>query len=107
MANATLEMMQEIEQAAEEVLASYQAQAQELRDQLDQDLSQLATAEDEKTQQELAEVERSSKEEVARLQADLEVTMAQNDARVRAALTDRKEALVQSIVEKVVATYGH
>lgn len=107
MANATLEMMQEIEQAAEEVLASYQAQAQDLRDQLDQDLSQLAAAEDEKTQQELAEVERSSKEELARLQADLEVMVAQNDARVRAALIDRKEALVQSIVEKVVETYGH
>lgn len=107
MANATLEMMQEIEQAAEEVLASYKGQAQELRDQLEQELSQLAAAEDEKTQQELADVERSSEEKLAVLQADLEVTVAQNEAAVRSVLTDKKDALVQTIVEKVVATYGH
>lgn len=107
MANATLEMMQEIEQVAEDILLSYQVQVQKLRDQMEQELSQLAVAEDKETQQVLAEVERSSKEKIVALQSDLEVTVAQNDARVRAALTDKKEALVQAIVEKVVTTYGH
>ena len=41
MANETLEKMQEIETAAEEVLMGYRKQAQELRQQVDEDLRQL------------------------------------------------------------------
>ena len=42
MVNETLEKMQEIETAAEEVLMGYRTQAQELRQQVDEDLRQLA-----------------------------------------------------------------
>ena len=64
MANATLEMMQEIEMAAEAVVASYEDQVQNLRQQ-------------------------------------------RNDEKVQQAMTDKRAALVDEIVEKVVATYGN
>ena len=41
MANETLEKMQEIETAAEEVLMGYRKQTQELRQQVDENLRQL------------------------------------------------------------------
>ena len=41
MANETLEKMQEIETAAEEVLMGYRTQTQELRQQVDENLRQL------------------------------------------------------------------
>lgn len=41
MTNATLEQMQEIERAADEVLAGYQHQIRELQDQAARDLKQL------------------------------------------------------------------
>lgn len=47
MTNATFEQMQEIEQAADEVLASYKSQIQELREQASSNLKQLEKAYDE------------------------------------------------------------
>ena len=50
MANETLEKMQEIETAAEEVLMGYRTQAQELRQQVDENLRQLGLTYDDETQ---------------------------------------------------------
>ena len=50
MANETLEKMQEIETAAEEVLMGYRTQAQELRQQVDENLRQLGLKYDDETQ---------------------------------------------------------
>ena len=89
MANATLEMMQEIEMAAEAVVASYEDQVQDLRQQL------------------VAEREESSRATIASLEADLAVTSQRNDEKVQQAMTHKRAALVDEIVEKVVATYGN
>ena len=92
MANETLEKMQEIETAAEEVLMGYRTQAQELRQQVDENLRQLGLTYDDETQ---------------KLAEELTATSQQNEDKVAAALTDKKADLARVIVEKVVEAYGH
>ena len=65
MTNATLEQMQEIERAADEVLADYQHQIRELQDQAARDLKQLGRAYDEEKQQLLIELKEQSEKEIA------------------------------------------
>lgn len=107
MANETLEKMQEIETAAEEVLMGYRAQAQELRQQVDEDIRQLGLTYDDETQKLVEELTASSQQKLVLLQQDLEQTTQQNEDKVAAALTDKKADLARVIVEKVVEAYGH
>lgn len=107
MANETLEKMQEIETAAEEVLIGYRTQAQELRQQVDEDLRQLALTYDDETQKLAEEITATSQQKLVLLQQDLEHTTQQNEDKVEAALTDKKADLARAIVEKVVEAYGH
>ena len=107
MANETLEKMQEIETAAEEVLMGYRTQAQELRQQVDEDLRQLALTYDDETQKLAEEITATSQQKLVLLQQDLEQTTQQNEDKVEAALTDKKADLARVIVEKVVEAYGH
>ena len=107
MANETLEKMQEIETAAEEVLMGYRTQAQELRQQVDEDLRQLALTYDNETQKLAEELTSSSQQKLVLLQQDLEQTTKQNEDKVEAALTDKKADLARAIVDKVVEAYGH
>ena len=107
MANETLEKMQEIETAAEEVLMGYRTQTQELRQQVDEDLRQLALTYDNETQKLAEELTASSQQKLVFLQQDLEQTTQQNEDKVAAALTDKKADLARAIVEKVVEAYGH
>ena len=44
---------------------------------------------------------------ITSLEADLAVTSQRNDEKVQQAMTDKRAALVDEIVEKVVATYGN
>jgi len=53
------------------------------------------------------EREESSKATIASWEADLAVTSQRNDEKVQQAMTDKRAALVDEIVEKVVATYGN
>ena len=107
MANETLEKMQEIETAAEEVLMGYRAQAQELRQQVDEDIRQLGLTYDDETQKLVEELTASSQQKLVLLQQDLEQTIQQNEDTVEAALTDKKADLARAIVDKVVEAYGH
>ena len=107
MANETLEKMQEIETAAEEVLMGYRTQAQELRQQVDEDLRQLALTYDDETQKLAEELTATSQQKLVLLQQDLEQTTQQNEDKVEAALTDKKADLARAIVEKGVEAYGH
>ena len=107
MANETLEKMQEIETAAEEVLMGYRAQAQELRQQVDEDIRQLGLTYDDETQKLVEELTASSQQKWVLLQQDLEQTIQQNEDKVEAALTDKKADLARAIVDKVVEAYGH
>ena len=107
MANETLEKMQEIETAAEEVLMGYRTQAQELRQQVDENLRQLGLTYDDETQKLAEELTVSSQQKLVFLQQDLEQTTQQNEDKVVAALTDKKSDLARVIVEKVVEAYGH
>ena len=107
MANETLEKMQEIETAAEEVLMGYRTQTQELRQQVDEDLRQLALTYDNETQKLAEELTASSQQKLVLLQQDLEQTIQQNEDKVEAALTDKKADLARAIVDKVVEAYGH
>ena len=104
MSNATLEMMQEIEQAAQGVIASYEDQVEqkESRDRL----ATVAQHYDDETKQLVAEAETTAKERLVCLTKDLEETVARNDAKVQQAMTDKRAGLVEAIVEKVVASYG-
>ena len=107
MANETLEKMQEIETAAEEVLMGYRTQAQELRQQVDEDLRQLALTYDDETQKLAEELTATSQQKLVLLQQDLEQTTQQNEDKVEAALTDKKADLARAILVKVVEAYGH
>lgn len=107
MTNATLEQMQEIERAADEVLAGYQHQIRELQDQATRDLKQLGRAYDEEKQQLLIELKEQSEKEIASLTQDLEKTKQENEEKVQAALSNKKEALLQMIVDRVVEKYGN
>ena len=107
MANETLEKMQEIETAAEEVLMGYRAQAQELRQQVDEDIRQLGLTYDDETQKLVEDLTASSQQKLVLLQQDLEQTIQQNEDKVEAALTDKKADLARAIVDKVVEAYGH
>ena len=107
MANETLEKMQEIETAAEEVLMGYRKQAQELRQQVDENLRRLGLTYDDETQKLAEELTASSQQKLVLLQQDLEQTTQQNEDKVEAALTDKKGDLARAIVEKVVEAYGH
>ena len=107
MANETLEKMQEIETAAEEVLMGYRTQAQELRQQVDENLRQLSLTYDNETQKLAEELTASSQQKLVLLQQDLEQTTHQNEDKVEAALMDKKADLARAIVEKVVEAYGH
>ena len=95
MSNATLEMMQEIEQAAQGVIATYEDQVEQVRTDSRDRLATVAQHYDEET-----------KERLVRLTKDLEETVARNDAKVQQAMTDKRAGLVEAIVEKVVASYG-
>ncbi|MBZ2132594.1 hypothetical protein [Streptococcus gordonii] len=107
MTNTTLEKMQEIETAAEEVLMGYRKQAQELRQQVDENLRRLGLTYDDETQKLAEELTASSQQKLVLLQQDLEQTTQQNEDKVEAALTDKKADLARVIVEKVVEAYGH
>lgn len=107
MANETLEKMQEIETAAEEVLMGYRTQAQELRQRVDEDLRQLSLTYDNETQKLAEELTVSSQQKLVLLRQELEQTTQQNEDKVAAALTDKKADLARAIVEKVVEAYGH
>ena len=107
MANETLEKMQEIETAAEEVLMGYRTQAQELRQQVDEDIRQLGLTYDNETQKLAEELTATSQQKLVHLQQDSEQTPQQNEDKVAAALTDKKADLARAIVEKVVEAYGH
>ena len=107
MANETLEKMQEIETAAEEVLMGYRTQVQELRQRVDEDLRQLGLTYDNETQKLAEELTATSQQKLVLLQQDLEQTTQQNEDKVEDALTDKKADLARAIVEKVVEAYGH
>ena len=107
MANETLEKMQEIETAAEDVLIGYRTHAQELRQRVDEDLRQLGLTYDDETQKLAEELTASSQQKLVLLQQDLEQTTQQNEDKVAAALTDKKADLARAIVDKVVEAFGH
>ena len=106
MSNATLEMMQEIEQAAQGVIASYEDQVEQIQKESRDRLATVAQHYDDETKQLVAEAETTAKERLVRLTKDLEETVARNDAKVQQAMTDKRAGLVEVIVEKVVASYG-
>ena len=107
MTNTTLEKMQEIEQAAEDVLASYKDQIKLLRDEQTARLEELSLTYDDETQKLAEDLTASSQQKLVLLQQDLEQTTQQNEDKVEAALTDKKADLARAIVEKVVEAYGH
>lgn len=107
MANATLEVMQEIEAAAQSVLADYEAQIQELRSQKESELAAVLETYERETEEQVSAMTLESKERLSQLKSAVDVTVQENDAKVRRALTDKKEIFVQQIVDKVVERYGH
>lgn len=107
MENTTLEKMQEIEQAAEEVLSEYDNQITMLRDQQEEKLKKLSLVYDQETAAAVQSLIEKKKREIESLEQDVAVTIQKNQEKVEAALTDKKADLVQAIVDKVVKRYGH
>ena len=89
------------------MLAGYQHQIRELQNQAASDLKQLGRVYDEEKQQLLIELKEQSEKEIASLTQDLEKTKQENEEKVQAALLNKKEALLQMIVDRVVEKYGN
>ena len=107
MENTTLEKMQEIERAAEEVLSEYDNQITLLRDRQEEKLKSLSLVYDQETAAAVQSLIEKKKKEIESLEQDVSVTIQKNQEKVEAALTDKKADLVQAIVDKVVKRYGH
>ena len=107
MTNTTLEKMQEIEQAAEDVLASYEDQIKSRRDEQTARLEELSQVYDKETEASVLSLAKNKEEEIKKLEQDLELTVQRNQEKVETALTDKKADLARAIVEKVVEAYGH
>lgn len=107
MENTTLEKMQEIERAAEEVLSEYDNQITLLQDQQEEKLKSLSLVYDQETAAAVQSLIEKKKKEIESLEQDVSVTIQKNQEKVEAALTDKKADLVQAIVDKVVKRYGH
>ncbi|MGT2802186.1 V/A-type H+-transporting ATPase subunit G/H [Streptococcus henryi] len=107
MANSILQTMQDIENEAKAVLADYDSQIQGLRSQSANQLDSIKTDCDQKTQAEVAALEEDLTKETALLKEKLADTIAKNDSNVRSVLTDKKDDLVQQIVDRVVEKYGN
>ncbi|MGT2845977.1 hypothetical protein [Streptococcus massiliensis] len=106
MTQTTLEMMQEIETAAETVLAEYKAKAEELRQQLRNKLVKETFSYDQETERQVRDYEIQAKQELALLEQELECITRENEEKIQSVLLDKKVDLVQSIVNKVVEEYG-
>lgn len=107
MSNITLAMMQEIEVEAQAVLDSYNLEVDKLKVEAQKELEAIGQAYDQETEREVTSLKEKSIQELAVLHQEMEGTIVQNQRAVREALTDKKESLVEAIVEKVVARYGH
>lgn len=107
MANATLEVMQDIEFAATSVLAEYDDKIAKLRSQLQAELDRKVRSYEDDTNRQVQELSEKGQQHLADLKEALALTIKENDAKVRRALTDKKDDLVQQIVDKVVAQYGN
>lgn len=106
MTQTTLEMMQEIETAAETVLAEYKAKAEELRQQLRNKLVKETFSYDQETERQVRDYEIQAKQELALLEQELECITRENEEKIQSVLLDKKVDWVQSIVNKVVEEYG-
>ena len=71
MSNATLEMMQEIEQAAQGVIVGYEAQVEQIQKESRDRLATVAQHYDDETKRLVAEAETTAKERLVRLTKDL------------------------------------
>ena len=107
MENTTLEKMQEIERAAEEVLSEYDNQITLLRDRQEEKLKSLSLVYDQETAAAVQSLIEKKKKVIESLEQDVSVMIQKNQEKVEAALTDKKADLVQAIVDKVVKRYGH
>lgn len=107
MANSILATMQGIEEEAKAILADYDAQIKALRGQSTQKLEEIKLDCDRETELELSKLEEELAKEKTLLQENLEQTIAKNDEQVRSVLSDKKDGLVQQIVDKVVEKYGN
>ena len=106
MSNATLEMMQEIEQAAQGVIVGYEAQVEQIRTDSRDRLATVAQHYDEETKQLVTEAEKNAQERLVRLNERSGRNGCAHDAKVQQAMTNKRTGLVEAIVEKVVASYG-
>ena len=89
------------------VIATYEEQVEQVRTDSRVRLATVAQHYDEETKQLVAEAETNAQEKLVALAKDLDETVARNDAKVQQAMTDKRAGLVEAIVEKVVASYGH
>ena len=83
MENTTLEKMQEIEQAAEEVLSEYDNQITMLRDQQEEKLKSLSLAYDQETTITVQSLIEKKKKEIEGLEQDVAVTIQKNQENIK------------------------
>lgn len=107
MSNSTLEEMNAIELEAIEIKKSYQAKINEASNSIETKLKEAANQLDIETQ-ELIRVAREQYEQKEKeYQAQLAEKVQTNQQKLTAALGDKKAALIDQIVEKVVEQYGN
>ena len=105
--STTLQDMQRIEAEAKALGEQYQQQLQALDESIETRLNEVRQTYDGQTDQLVEDLTKELAAEQAQLQAELDQTVADNQALVAKVLAEHKTQWVNYIVEKVVTQYGH
>lgn len=107
MTESTLAKMQAIETEAKQIILSYQDEIEQSQIAFQEKLEAESLAFDKETQSLLADLKERNARREAELQAELKANIETNRLQLEAALSQQKDALINSIVESVVNEFGN
>lgn len=107
MAQSTLEMIQAIEDKAAKIDASYHDQIEQLKEEQELRLEAATKEEQQNCEKQFEITEKKLQEELKQAQEELKQTKEQFQRRTEEVMTQKKDALVDYIIQEVVKKYGY
>ncbi|MGY3815414.1 hypothetical protein ACWOA6_07700 [Globicatella sulfidifaciens] len=107
MPHSTLEEMNAIEMEAQAVQTEYQEKIEDARAKMEQKLKDATGAFDVETKQMIAQARQHFDEQEQQAKEKLAQRVQENEAQLQKALGDKREYLINQIVERVVKEYGN
>ncbi|MGT2887523.1 hypothetical protein N1495_06260 [Streptococcus didelphis] len=102
-----LSIMNTIEEEAKVIYDSYEKQKEELAAASKAELEAIRQSYEQETKDLLAAKEKELSAQKTQLERESKEKIDKNEAYMQALLADKKDKLVNQIVDKVVETYGH